>query len=169
MKHVALRAFAEDDLPVLDRFATDPEVLGAFQWNGFADPQARRRRFAEDGLLGGTSSFIAVTVDGAVAGMAGWRAADRGGPAGGCHEIGVTLLPDQRGHGTGTKAHRLLVDHLFRFTRAHRLEAFTDDDNVAEQRVLEKAGFHREGLLCQAVWRDGANRDVVVYGRLREG
>ena len=71
----------------------------------------------------------------------------------------MTLLPDQRGHGTGTKA------HLFRCTRAHRLEAFTDDDNVAEQRV----GFHREGLLCQAVWRDGANRDVVVYGRLREG
>ncbi|MGH9059821.1 MAG: GNAT family N-acetyltransferase, partial [Acidimicrobiales bacterium] len=137
MKHVALRAFVEVDLPVLDRFGTDPDVAGAFQWTGFADPQSRRRRFAEDGFLGERSSAVAVTVDGAVAGRASWEAADRGGPAGGCYGIGLTLLPDHRGHGTGTKAHRLLVDHLFRFTRAHRLEAFTDAENIAEQRALE--------------------------------
>ncbi|MDT8909623.1 GNAT family protein [Amycolatopsis sp. PS_44_ISF1] len=167
MKHIALRAFVEDDLPVLDRFATDPDVAGAFQWTGFTDPKARRRRFEEDGFLGERSSAVAVTVDGVVAGMAGWEAADRGGPAGGCYEIGLTLLPDHRGHGTGTEAHRLLVDHLFRFTRAHRLEAFTDAGNAAEQRVLEKTGFHREGLMCQVTWRDGSYRDEVVYGLLR--
>ncbi|WP_326568203.1 GNAT family protein [Amycolatopsis rhabdoformis] len=167
MKHIALRAFAEEDLPVLDRFATEPEVLGAFQWPGFTNPQARRRRFADDGFVGDESTALAVTVGGAVAGMASWEAADRGGPAGGCYEIGLTLLPDHRGHGLGTKAHRLLVDHLFRFTRTHRLEAFTDADNRAEQRVLEKTGFHREGLMCQVTWRDGAYRDEVVYALLR--
>ncbi|MEW2499252.1 GNAT family N-acetyltransferase [Amycolatopsis sp. CA-161197] len=168
MKHLALRPFAEEDLPVLDRFAVEPEVLGAFQWAGFGSAQARRRRFAEDGFIGDESTAVAVTVDGVVAGMASWEAADRGGPAGGCFEVGVTLLPDHRGVGLGTKAHRLLVEHLFRFTRAHRLEAFTDSENVAEQRVLEKAGFHREGLMCQVTWRDGAYRDEVVYARLRE-
>ncbi|MEU4668905.1 GNAT family protein [Amycolatopsis sp. NPDC023774] len=168
MKHLALRPFAEEDLPVLDRFATEPEVLGAFQWAGFTSAQARRRRFAEDGFIGDESTALAVTVDGVVAGMASWEAADRGGPAGGCFEIGVTLLPDHRGRGLGTKAHRLLVEHLFRFTRAHRLEAFTDSENLTEQRALEKAGFHREGLMCQVTWRDGAYRDEVVYARLRE-
>ncbi|WIX79884.1 GNAT family protein [Amycolatopsis carbonis] len=168
MKHLTLRPFAEEDLPVLDRFAAEPEVLGAFQWAGFTNTQARRRRFAEDGFIGDESTALAVTVDGVVAGMASWEAADRGGPAGGCFEIGVTLLPDHRGLGLGTKAHRLLVEHLFRFTRAHRLEAFTDSENLAEQRVLEKAGFHREGLMCQVTWRDGAYRDEVVYARLRE-
>ncbi|QYN24969.1 GNAT family N-acetyltransferase [Amycolatopsis sp. DSM 110486] len=168
MKHLALRPFAEEDLPVLDRFAVEPDVMGAFQWAGFGSAQERRRRFAEDGFVGDASTAVAVTVDGVVAGMASWEAADRGGPAGGCYEIGVTLLPDHRGHGLGTKAHRLLVEHLFRFTRAHRLEAFTDRENLAEQRVLEKAGFHREGLMCQVTWRDGAYRDEVVYARLRE-
>ncbi|GAA3538939.1 hypothetical protein GCM10022222_23150 [Amycolatopsis ultiminotia] len=167
-QHVALRGFVEADLPVLDRFATDPEVAGAFQWSGFADPQVHRRRFAVDGLLGDASSAVAVTVDDTVAGMATWKAADRGGPAGGCYEIGVTLLPDHRGRGAGTQAHQLLVEHLFRFTRAHRIEAFTDVDNLAEQRVLEKTGFHREGLMCQVLWRDGAYHDEVVYGLLRE-
>ncbi|MFI5606124.1 GNAT family N-acetyltransferase [Amycolatopsis sp. NPDC051903] len=167
MKRIALRPFAEEDLSVLDRFAAEPEVLGEFQWSGFADPKVRRRRFAEDGFVGDESTALAVTVDGVVAGMASWEAADRGGPAGGCFEVGVTLLPDFRGHGVGTKAHRLLAAHLFRFTRAHRLEAFTDSENAAEQRVLEKVGFHREGLMCQVTWRDGRYRDEVVYALLR--
>ena len=41
---VRLRAFAEDDLPFLDRLCTDPDVLGEFEWPGFTDPRARRRR-----------------------------------------------------------------------------------------------------------------------------
>jgi len=45
--------------------------------------------------------------------------------------------------GLGTAAHRLLVDHLFRYTTAHRLDALTNTSNHAEQRVLERAGFQR--------------------------
>ncbi|MBB4686346.1 GNAT family N-acetyltransferase [Amycolatopsis jiangsuensis] len=166
-QHIALRPFGEADFAAFDRFGTEPEAAGAFRRSGFVDSQALRRRFAADGLLGATSSAVAVVVDDAVAGMATWEAADRGGPVGGCYEIGVTLLPDHRGHGVGTRAHQLLAEHLFRFTSAHRLEAFTDTENLAVQRVLEKTGFHREGLLCQATWRDGTYRDAIVYGLLR--
>ncbi|MFB9931176.1 GNAT family N-acetyltransferase [Amycolatopsis halotolerans] len=165
--HIALRGFAEADLPVLDRFSTDPDAAAAFQWTSFTGPRARRR-FAEDGFLSPASSAVAVTVDSAVAGMATWEAADRGGPVGGCFRVGVALLPDYRGHGTD-KAYRLLVDQLFQHTRAHRLEAFVDSEDLDGQQVLEKTGFHREGLLCQVTWRDGGYRDEVVYAILREG
>ncbi|MGW7531996.1 GNAT family N-acetyltransferase [Amycolatopsis sp. NPDC054798] len=166
--HIALRGFAEADLPVLDRFSTDPDGTGTFQWTNFTGPRARRR-FAEDGFLSPASSAVAVTVDSVVAGMATWEAADRGGPAGGCFRVGVALLPDYRGHGTDTKAYQLLVDQVFRHTRAHRLEAFVDSEDLAGQHTLEKTGFHREGLLCQVTWRDGGYRDEVVYAILREG
>ncbi|WP_406640724.1 GNAT family N-acetyltransferase [Amycolatopsis sp. WGS_07] len=166
--HIALRGFAEADLTVLDRFVTDPDVAGTFQWTSFTGPRARRR-FAEDGFLSPDSSAVAVTVDSAVAGLATWEAADRGGPAGGCFRIGVTLLPDHHGHGAAAKAYQLLVDQLFQHTRAHRLEAFVDSEDLAGQEALEKAGFHREGLMCQVTWRDGGYRDEVVYAILREG
>ncbi|MGH3733570.1 MAG: GNAT family N-acetyltransferase [Acidimicrobiales bacterium] len=47
----------------------------------------------------------------------------------------------------GTEAQRHLVDYLFRTTTAHRLEAATEMDNLAEQRALEKVGFRREGVM----------------------
>ncbi|WP_020662681.1 GNAT family N-acetyltransferase [Amycolatopsis benzoatilytica] len=167
--HIALRGFTEADLPAVDRFATDPDAAGQFGWAGFAGAQAGRRRFAEDGFLSPASSAVAVAVDDTVAGMASWEAADRGGPAGGCFAVRVALLPDHRSHSVREKAHALLADYLFRHTRAHRLETFVDSEDLAAQQALEKAGFHREGLLCQAFWRDGGYRDQVVYALLREG
>ena len=166
-EELALRAFREDDLPFLDRFATDPDVLGVFQWSGVRDPAKGRRRFAEDGYLGLEDTALAVTVDDVVAGMASWTAADRGGAPGSCYDVGLTLLPEYRGRGIGTAAHRLLVEHLFAFTRVHRLEAFTDGENIAEQKTLERVGFRREGVMREVTWRNGSWRDEVVYALFR--
>jgi RimJ/RimL family protein N-acetyltransferase len=81
--------------------------------------------------------------------------------------VGALLAPEHRGRGAGTAAQRLLVDHLFATTTAHRLCAFTEADNAVEQRSLEKCGFRREGLLRESGFRGGQWRDVVVYGLLR--
>jgi len=51
-------------------------------------------------------------------------------------EVGAVLAPEFRGQGAGTAAQRLLVQHLFDTTMAHRLCAYTEADNVAEQRSL---------------------------------
>jgi [ribosomal protein S5]-alanine N-acetyltransferase len=51
---------------------------------------------------------------------------------------------------------------------AHRLEAGTDVDNVAEQKALERIGFTREGVLREVAFRDGAWRNTLIYGLLRQ-
>ena len=78
------------------------------------------------------------------------------------------LAPEFRGQGAGTAAQRLLVEYLFDTTLVHRLCAYTEPDNVAEQRSLEKCGFRREGVLREAGFRGGQWRDAVVYGCLRD-
>ncbi len=95
-----------------------------------------------------------------------WRR-KRSTPAAYHWEIGIALLPEARGHGYGTEAHRLLVRYLFSHTLVHRIEAATETGNVAEQRALEKAGFTREGLLRGVGWRDGAWRDGIWFSMLR--
>jgi RimJ/RimL family protein N-acetyltransferase len=67
----------------------------------------------------------------------------------------------------GTAAQRLLVDHLFDTTTAHRICAFTEAENLAEQKALEKCGFRREGILRQSGFVRGDWRDVAIYGILR--
>jgi RimJ/RimL family protein N-acetyltransferase len=81
--------------------------------------------------------------------------------------MGIAMLPEARGHGYGTDAHRLLARYLFAHTTAHRIEAVTDVDNTAEQRALEKTGFTQEGVNRGIAWRNGAWRDAVTYGLLR--
>jgi [ribosomal protein S5]-alanine N-acetyltransferase len=46
---VRLRPIEQADLDVLRRLDTDPSASEPFEWTGFRDPQARRRRWEEDG------------------------------------------------------------------------------------------------------------------------
>src|SRR4051812_38312317 len=146
-EQVTLRPFREQDLPFLERLGSDPTVTGRYVWAGFRDPRIRRLRWEKDGYVGSDSTALAVVGKDpesgrrTVLGIASWESKDRGGPPGGCYEIGLALLPEGRGRGLGTTAHQLLVGHLFDCTLAHRLEALTDTDNIAEQRALERAGF----------------------------
>ena len=55
---LALRALGADDLDFLDRLCTDPEALGPFEWPGFGDVRARRRRWEQDGYAGPDSTVL---------------------------------------------------------------------------------------------------------------
>lgn len=167
MAVVKLRAFGQDDLAFMERLDTDPTAAGEFEWQGFASSDRLRKQWEANGLVSDTSTQVVVVADDASAGVATWREIPRGGPRGVCFEIGVALVPEFRGQGIGTEAHRLLVDYLFSFTRVERLEALTDVENAAEQRTLEKLRFRREGILQHAVWHRGGWRDLVLYSQLR--
>jgi RimJ/RimL family protein N-acetyltransferase len=163
-----LRPITEADLDLLSRFDTDPAASQPFEWNGFPDPHARRRRWEKDGFLGGDSAQLAVALpDDTLAGIVGWRTFKAGGPEGGCLEIGALLFPEHRGRGTGTAVQQLLVEYLFATTLANRLQALTDVENLVEQRVLERIGFRREGVLRGLAFIGGRWRDAALYARLR--
>jgi RimJ/RimL family protein N-acetyltransferase len=155
----------EADLPQLLRMRWDPDATGEFQWFGYRMDDARRleRRWHEDGLIASDApSFLAVVSDDEVVGWVSWRPTTFGN-----FEIGAALFPSFRGRGIGSEAQRLLVDYLFATTTAHRLQAGTEADNIAEQRALERVGFTHEGVQRGAGFRAGAWRDGVTYSILR--
>ncbi|MEW2117954.1 GNAT family protein [Streptomyces sp. NPDC005474] len=163
---VALRPVTEDDLAVLERFLTEPEAAGPFQWLGWSDPGRWRRRWAEDGLLGEDGGQLMVVTGADRLGFVAWRKVVVSRSS--FHwNIGAQLLPERRGRGAGTQAQRALVRYLFAHTPVVRIEADTETENIAEQRALEKSGFTREGVLRSTVFRDGEWRDVVRYSVLR--
>jgi len=166
---VHLRPVGERDLESLGRIDTDPAMSVPFEWRGFRDPRARRRRWEEDGYLGSDGSLLVVAAsDDSFAGFVSWTPIATSGPVGGCLRIGILLLPEYRGKGLGATAQRLLGDYLFSTTLANRLEATTEVDNGAEQRALNRAGFVREGLLRGRGFVRGQWRDAFMYARLRD-
>lgn len=80
--------------------------------------------------------------------------------------LGCSMLPEARGRGLTTRAMGLLIGWAFDAGVA-RLWAGTRPENVAAQRVLEKAGFRREGLLRGRLpGPDGTRTDSVLFGLL---
>ena len=166
---VRLRPFREEDLDLVVRSSTEPEFSLPFEWGGYRSVPRLRARWEEDWFLEKDPHQLAVVEgDGPAIGLVMWQDPRFGGAAGKNWEIGILLAPDARGRGVGTEAQRLLVEHLFATTTVHRLSAWTELENLAEQRALEKCGFAREGVLRHGGWRGGAWRDLCLYGRLRD-
>ncbi len=61
--------------------------------------------------------------------------------------VGYGLLPQFRGRGFTTRAVRLLTGWAFTQTGIERIIAGTEPANLASQKVLQRAGFEREGYL----------------------
>lgn len=81
--------------------------------------------------------------------------------------IGYAMLPAWRGRGMPTRAVRLLARWAVEAAGIGRLTAGTLPGNAASQRVLEKAGFRREGYLRGRLpGISGTRVDDVVYGLL---
>ena len=81
--------------------------------------------------------------------------------------IGYWLGEPYWGKGITTKALRLFADELFQTTDVERLQAWVYADNIASIRVLEKAGFAKDALLRNALYKHGRLFDEGIYSRLR--
>jgi RimJ/RimL family protein N-acetyltransferase len=82
-------------------------------------------------------------------------------------EAGYWCAADVRGRGMVTRALRLLCRYAFHELEMRRLEAVVDPHNVASQRVAEKVGFRREGVMRSHMQHpDGRRRDSVLYSLL---
>jgi RimJ/RimL family protein N-acetyltransferase len=161
-----LRPVLDADLDRFDEIFAEPDGIGVFNWGGFTDRTAWRRRFAENQLLTDDKSVLMIELDRAAIGFVSWHKI-RHGPTSYVHEFGITVWPEHRGKGHGTAAQLLLARYLFAHDPVNRIQAYTELDNIAEQRALEKAGFTREAVLRGCYFRDGAWRDEVLYRMLR--
>ena len=83
-------------------------------------------------------------------------------------EIGYTLVPSERGKGYCTEAIVIMVDYLFLSKDVMRIQAQTDQRNLASQKVLEKTGFKKEGTLRNNFFIRGEWTDDYMYSILRE-
>lgn len=82
--------------------------------------------------------------------------------------VGYWVGEKHAGKGLMVEALQLVVDHAFDTLRLHRVEAACIPDNNRSVRVLEKAGFAREGLLRSYLKINGIWQDHVLYARVAE-
>ncbi len=81
--------------------------------------------------------------------------------------IGYSLSPALWGRGYASEMLRLAIDFAFGPLALNRIEADIDPQNIASCKLVERAGFQREGTLRER-WRVGGGvQDTALYGLLR--
>lgn len=78
-------------------------------------------------------------------------------------QIGYWIGERYAGQGYMLEAVKLVIHFAFETLRLHRIEAACIPDNARSVRVLEKAGFQREGLLRSYLRINGSWQDHYLY------
>ena len=83
-------------------------------------------------------------------------------------EFGYSIAEPFWGRGLVAEAATAVIRYVFEEYATERLQARVFAGNGASERVLQKLGFAREGVLRSLVLRRGRWWDIVMYSLLRE-
>jgi RimJ/RimL family protein N-acetyltransferase len=156
-KDVNLRIVEKEDLSLVAEWLNGPEVFGVF--NPLIQHSKTELEQWYDKLSAEGRWFFIEKKDGSKIGEI-HHLKDM--------EIGYGLIPSERGKGYCTEAVKIMVDYLFLSKNIVRIYALTNVSNVASQKVLEKAGFKKEGVIRKSLFVRGQWRDRYIYSILRE-
>lgn len=156
---LVLRPWRDDDVPALVIACNDPEIG---HWIP-SIPQPYTEDDARAFIVGEVRPELrsfAIEVEGAVAGAIGFTLNSHGYRG----HVGYWIAAQARGQGICTRALRLLARWALDELELQRLDLITDPENVASQRVAQKVGFRREGVLRAHLRHpDGRIRDSVMF------
>jgi RimJ/RimL family protein N-acetyltransferase len=153
-KHVPGVAAMLDDPAVL-RFTRVPEPVPA----GFATTWVARY---DEARRDGTREAFAVVEDGEFLGLALAPSIDRETQTA---ELGYVVAPAARGRGVATEALRRLTEWALAEGML-RIELLISVENPASQKVAERCGYVREGVLRNVYVKPGRREDTEVWSRL---
>jgi RimJ/RimL family protein N-acetyltransferase len=114
----------------------------------------------------GSPTNFAIVEAGPAVGAIGVRWLD--GLDAGTAEVGYWMAPAARGRGLCSRALRLVSRWVLEEARAPRLQLRADEQNLPSNKVAQKAGFTREGVLRSSRYnaRLGRRVDFVMYSLL---
>lgn len=162
----AIRLPTHDDVAAIAPAFADPAVGGEAGLPPL--DEAALHAFIDDDLEGllaaGTMIplLLADTRSGAVIGGCAYHHVDLQRAT---VEIGYWLLADARGSGIASRAVRALAEHAFG-QGIRRLHAVVRLENLPSERVLERAGFTREGVMRSYLPHEGGWRDATLFSLL---
>lgn len=163
---VVLRRWSLADLPCVEEASRDPVIP-----NGTTVPAAytyaegrafiERQRSRSQNDEGISLAIHSRSVDRAV-GLVVVLLRPQSGVVG----LGYWVIPRARGTGCASSAARLASSWAIGPGGYSRIEAWTEPENLASHRVLERAGFQREGRLRSFLATGSTRSDADVYSRI---
>ena len=83
-------------------------------------------------------------------------------------EIGFELSKEQWGKGIASEAVEAIINYGYKHMNFQRIEALIEPPNLSSQKLVEKLGFIREGLLRNYEFTSGKFDDLYMYSLLKQ-
>jgi RimJ/RimL family protein N-acetyltransferase len=163
---ITLRPLKEKDIDPIFQACQDPTITAFTRV-----PYPYERSMAEEFVRESDTAYrnhhsisFAIEVEGKFVGTIGLHSLSIGDHT---SEVGYWMDPDFRAKGICTQALKALSDFAIQVMGFRRLEAYANFDNVASQRVMERAGYQRDALLKNAATnRLGEQFDMALYSMI---
>lgn len=162
--NVNLRAMEPEDVPLMYNWLNNIDFQGRYTPLIQRSKEEMKKRFTE--TSDDQKVFIMEKKDNTKIGIIFYFMV-KGGPYN-LLEIGYYMILSERKKGYCTEAVKIFIDFLFLSQAIERIQATTDSRNIASQRVLEKAGFTKEGLIRKMLFMKGEWVDISLFSILRE-
>ncbi len=165
---ITLRAIEESDLELLREMINDPEIESMTCGYSYPVSVYQQRKWFES--LANRSDELRLIIDTKEHGAIGtvmltdidwknrtaeshWKIANR---------------IDVRRKGYGTRAVKALIKYAFNELNMHCVYCKVIECNIASQKIVEKIGFKREGILRERIYKNGNYHDVIVWSILKD-
>lgn len=166
--HLLLRDLCPEDAPAIFRIFSDPQVTRYYDLETFSShAQARelidrfRQRFANRiGLRWGIVPRAAPDSLLGTCGFNAWFQSSRRAI------VGYDLIRSHWRRGIISQALTAILHFGFEQMSLNRAEALTFVENLPSQRLLEKLGFQREGILREYEYLQDRFVDMAIYSLL---
>jgi RimJ/RimL family protein N-acetyltransferase len=163
---VVLRPWRFEDVDAVAAACSDPEIPRWIPWVPVPYTREHAEAYVQQCLEAGDDRYPLAIVDAGTGGAVGSIDLRLNSQSYRGH-VGYWVAAPARGRGICTTALRVLSRWALQELELQRLELITDPANLASQRVAEKVGYRREGVLRAHLRHpDGRIRDSVMFSLL---
>lgn len=163
---MVLRAWRLDDTEAVEVACSDPEIARWIPWIPVPYTREHAEAYLRACAEAGDDRYplaIAGAETGEILGSIDLRLNSQGYRG----HVGYWVAAPARGRGVCTRALRMISRWALDELSLQRMELITDPDNRASQRVAEKVGYRREGVMRAHLRHlDGRVRDSVLFSLL---
>ena len=163
---VTLRRHVPQNLAAFRRWYADPEIARLARYQQTPMRPEEIERFFAARAVGPEALAMAVheTTTGRLIGTCAFSQLD-GDNGSALYHITIGER-DAWGHGYGSEATQLMIDHAFGTLGLHRIALFVFEFNERAIRAYQRCGFVIEGRSRESVWRDGRWWDELAMSIL---
>lgn len=165
-KRVILRPVEERDLELLVCWRNAPENRQYFFSPFLINPGGQKKWY--ESLLADNNRvmFMVDTLEGKTVGTVAlhnidWRNQE-------CEGGQVIIDPTERRQSYAEEAVKILLNYAFQELNLHRVYLLVFPHNEPTRSLAKRMGFTQEGVLRQAVFREGKFHNKIMLGLLRE-